>query len=438
MNQQVIGLLQQVAARQRLASLGRWFYRFTLWLAGAYALVLIFARVSSLIPDWYTPPTLLLIVALAMALAIVLHRIPTPSQTARAVDLQTGAKDVFLTATLIDNAPGEYKPLVLAEAAKRAAAIRAESVVPFHFWPRAGQMGAVLLALLLAIFVFPRFDPFGKQKQLNKEAEKRQALEESIKEVSLRTATLENKPLDAEQSQAVDEALKEVKQTFNQMKPQDPAGNIKQLNQAQQQVGEMWKKAAEEKLKDSLDKSPLDQKFGSPDSEKTKQWEDELKQGKTDSMQKEAQEMKDLAQQMQNETDPKAKAQEQQEMQKRLQEMNDFVNSHASKESLKNALAQAQQQLSAASNTRLSSKAMSAMSQSMSLTQDELKQLAQSMRDMQALQKALDALESAKMANSMGGKIDPKAISLSKDMASYSRYFDSVARGGNAKGWARA
>lgn len=426
---QVAGLLTRVLMRMRLASAGRWFSLALLWLAGAYALGLFLARGLGVIPDLFTLPSLLLIPVGALLVAVLAHRRPSAQEAARAVDQSTGAKDLFLTATMLERAPGEFKPLVMQEVQDKAVSVNPVAVVPFNPWPRTGQAITALAALAVAALWLPQFDPFGRYEMRQKEIEKRQRLEESMKITETRAAELQKKQPDAENSREVAIAMEELKQAFAQMRPEEQKANLQRLNEEQKEIGKMWEKSAEERLRDGANPSSADQKFGSQQSEKSKTMEEDLRNGKTDSLQKEAQELQDLAKKMAQEKDPATREEMRKQMENRLNQMAEALSKSASNPAVKEAISRAAQQLAAAGNEELAKEAAEAAAQSMQLTEQELKELAQTMRDAKALEQALKAIQSAKQANA-GKCLDGSQCKPGQSMEDYAHQFSKMCKGG--------
>lgn len=433
MSPQIAAILTRVLLRMRLASAGVWFHRAVLALAALYALGLIISRGLGLLPDVFALPTLLLIPAVALLVAMLLHRRPTAQDAARAVDQATGAKDLFLTATLLERAPGEYRPLVLQEAQSRAASVRPAAVVPFQPWNRAGQAAACVAALALAILGLPQFDPFGYDQKRLQEQEKRARLEESVQITQARAAEIEKRQPEAEHSREVDLALEELKKAFTQMKPEQQSANQRRLNEEQREIGKMWERAAEEKLRQAGNPTAADQKFVTAASERAKAMEEELKQGKTDALQREAQALKDLAKKLAQEKDPATREQMRRELESRLGEMSDALSRNATSPALTEALSRAAQQLAACNNPGLAEEAAEAMSQTMELSEQELKSLAQTMRDAKALENALKAIQAAKMANSMKN-LDGQGCKSCSNMEDYAHQFMKMCQGGGKPG----
>ena len=95
-------------------------------------------------------------------LGLAWPRRPTLRDAARAVDRPARTEDLFLTMLLLENTPGEYQPLVAAQAEAKAARIRAAEVAPLRI---NGRLCAICLAILLCsglVPFVPQLDPFGR------------------------------------------------------------------------------------------------------------------------------------------------------------------------------------------------------------------------------------------------------------------------------------
>jgi hypothetical protein len=128
MGPKTIRLFAGTALRQWLDSAASVLHVLLIVLAGVSLLLLFLSRLFALIPSEYfdlRSETGILPLALAVLVlsAIMAHR-PTASQTARLVDTRMGTKDIFLTTARIDGAYGDFKPIVLSQAEKKAVGIR--------------------------------------------------------------------------------------------------------------------------------------------------------------------------------------------------------------------------------------------------------------------------------------------------------------------------
>src|SRR5712672_1564291 len=95
---------------------GRTLHIAGLAVAGIACIALLCARLLGLLPNaWFTPVTLSTVPAVALIVALVLLRRPAPGHVARTVDKQAGSRELFLTAALIEQTPGGYRAIVLAQ-----------------------------------------------------------------------------------------------------------------------------------------------------------------------------------------------------------------------------------------------------------------------------------------------------------------------------------
>jgi hypothetical protein len=168
-------LLSRTLLRLRLLSAARRGLRALLVLAAAYAAFLVTMRLTGILR--LTPEALALAgLALAALLigAVWPHR-PSVRDAARAVDRHAKTDDLFLTMLMLENSPGEFQPLVAAQAESKAGRIRSTEVVPMRI---NGRLCAVCTLLLLCaglVPFVPQLDPFGRveaSQQAEKEAKK--------------------------------------------------------------------------------------------------------------------------------------------------------------------------------------------------------------------------------------------------------------------------
>ena len=142
-------LLGRVAFLERLRRVGRRFHLFALIGAGLYVLLLMISRFLALIPNHFGLLTTLIPFAAALVLAVILSRRVTRADAARLVDAKVGTKDLYLTAVYLDDAMGDYKPLVHQAAEEHAPAIEARRVAPFTGHRRAIHLACALGLLFL-------------------------------------------------------------------------------------------------------------------------------------------------------------------------------------------------------------------------------------------------------------------------------------------------
>lgn len=432
-------LLRQVGVRHHAATLGRWFYIAALITAGLYALLLLVSRLLAVIPDVFEWWTLLAIPAVAALVALIIARPPRSRDAARLIDQRMATKDLFLTAAMIESTgttPGEYQPLVTADAEVRARDIRPATVVPFDPWSRTATIGFAMLALFMGAQFLPQLDPFGKEEQRKVAEDRAERLAESRKATALRAEALKKRDVEAENSKAVAAALEDLKRDFNQMKPTDPKGNINRIQNHKQNVGQQWRDLTQKKLADALKQQSTSQRFGSMQSDKTRQWKQQMADGNAAGMQQELQELQKLANEMAQTSDPQQREQKRRELEQRLKELSDFASKNGGSQGMSDALARAMQQLDMAQMDGLSDEAMQSLSDSLNLSEMELQQLAQSLRDAKSLEEALDALQQAQNLNQMQ-PLDGSQCQSCSSMAEYAEMYRKMiaqCQGGSGQG----
>jgi hypothetical protein len=134
-----------------------------------------------------------------------------------------------------------------------------------------------------------------------------------------------------------------------------------------------------------------------------KKWQEEMQQGSSESMSKAMEEMKNDLEMLARTDDPLKKTELERKIEKRLKALADFAGERAGSKSLQAALNRAKEQLDAAkAGKEMSIDAMKAMQDTLDVAKMELEQVAQSARDMKALEEALETLSMAKKLNEDG------------------------------------
>lgn len=391
-------LFDTTARRHRIALAAARFRLCAIALGAAALAIICAARLLALVPDWITPAWLLLIPALALPLAFLLTRKPTAREVARVIDDRTGSRELFLTAALIDATTGDFQPIVLAQAEERAAQIQPAQVVPFR-WQRGARDVAVALALLLAaIFFLPQLDPFGKGKQRQQAAKQEERLRESKQLTALRADQLAAKSeADAEK---VEQALAALEQTFKEAQPKAKEADLRRLSEHQKELGAMWRQVKNELPRDAFEQGA--QSFGQADPRKAQQWREELKKGDISAAKKELAQLRDEIRRLAAMPDSAEKRALQQQLSQRLGSLAQGLKQAINSPELNAALARALDQLDQAKLGALARDATQSAIDSLSLTEQELEQLARALKNGQALEDALKNLQMAKKLAELG------------------------------------
>ncbi|MDB5345095.1 MAG: hypothetical protein JWP89_3472 [Schlesneria sp.] len=424
-------LLVGVIQRMRLAAVGRSFYIAFLILCSAFAITLLVARLTGLTPGFLAPTnaTWLAMSALpilAVLFALVLHRKPTLPDAARLVDQSTGAKDLYLTLSLLDTSAGEYQPLVLRSAEMKAAGVSPDRVVPFTWHQRFWH--AIWLPCLIAagVLFVPQLDPFGKVAKANLVNKRHERLAEAKHATEVRLAEVQRKIEEHDENNPTDDKIEELKLAFNKMQPTKRDENLKALMSEQKDIGKLWRQLSAERLKDLMSESTTgDQQFGSNNEEKLEKWQQELQQGSAGGIQKEMQDLKQALQKLAQTKDPVKRAELMQQLKEGLGDLEKLAHDKLHNEELASALDRAMQQLELSEQNDLSQEALESAMQSLELSQAELKELEQAVKDLKELEQALKTIQQAKKVNE-GEKLDGEKAGDCKTLADYESLYAKI------------
>lgn len=397
-------LLRRIGGRMYAARMGRASYRVCLVLAGLFAVLLVVSRLTGLIPDWYSLPAVLMLPLAAALVAVVILRRPSTGEAARQVDAYEETKDLFLTLTMLEGAAGDYKPLVARDAEAKAPAVEPANVVPWNWERPAAQMTTVMGLLIVGTLFLPSLDPFGRVAAARALQDRQEELVKNRKATEVRTSELAKSDLDAKTSEDVQRSLEDLKSSLRRMEPQNREENARVLATHQKSLGEKWRLGAEQ-LKDLLSRKPMEQRFGAMTQSQARKWADDLRKGETDGLEEE---VDDLEQQIKNIAqmdDPLQRTEAMRRLQKKLDALMDLAKEDVNSRPLAAALERAMKELEAAKSNpseKMSAEQRQALSESIKLAELELKRLAQSVRDMEQLQQALELMQMAKRLNEEG------------------------------------
>jgi len=423
-------LLKRVSIRLDLAAIFGSFHRFCLVGLGIYLAGLVVSRLTGYGVGLFSVWSLALVPAFGLLLSLLLHRRPTAVDAARAVDTYGGTKDLFLTAALLEQAAGEYQPLVAQAAEQAAPQIAPVKVVPFAFEKPLGRLVGGLILAALALRFFPQLDPFGEVEQARKLADKQRSLEDSREATAARKLQLktETEPQEGEVSEETRQALEGLKAALNKMKPLEKTENARALAAQQKQLGEKWRQLANDKLKELFSHSPQEQQLGaSANREKMQKWTQELQEGSSANLQKELDSaMEDLQRLMQSQ-DPVEKSQLEQQIRKKLKELNQFATDRVDSKPLNAALQRTLKQLEMSKMEGIDPKeAAEAMRESLELAKQELQEVAQAATDLEKLEEALKMVQMAKELNQRE-KLDGEETEGFSELGDYEEYYQQLA-----------
>jgi hypothetical protein len=428
-------VLEQVWWRLWFArAAGRTFWAFVV-LAGVYAVTLLVTRLTGLAPNAMAPWTLALPPGLALLFGVLWPARPTPQDAARSVDASQNTRDLFLTLTMLPTTAGEYQPLVVTDAEQAAAKVNPSAAVPFT-WEQRALATVLSLAVLFCGQVFlPTLDPFGKVAEAKQDESNEKKLAEKKKETEIRKAQLKEKELDAALSPDVEKALANLQTALRGMKKTQPKENNESLVGNQKVLGEKFR-ATNEAIKELMSKTSLDQKFGSQNASELKRWSEGLQNGNSEELAKEMEKLKEDLETLQKTDDPIAKTEMERKIEKRLKAMADLATDQVGSKALQAAVQRAKDQLEAAkSDGKLSMEEKQALQESLDVAKMELQQIAQSARDLKALEESLQTIAAAKKLNGEG-QLDGAMTDAMTAMEEYKELYEQLLAqmGGDGEG----
>lgn len=428
-------VLDQVWRRLWFArAASRTFWAFVV-LSGVYAVALLATRFTGLLPDVFAPWTLALPPGLALAFGILWPARPTTQDAARSVDIAQNTRDLFLTLTMLKTTAGEYQPLVVTDAERAAVKVNPAAAVPFTWEQRSLATVAALALLFCGQMFLPTYDPFGKVAEAKQEESNEKKLAEKKKETEIRKAQLKDKELEKALSPDVEKALAGLQSALRAMKKDQPKLNSESLIGNQKVLGEKFR-ATNEALKTLMSKSNLDQKFGSQNASELKRWSESLQNGSSEELAKELEKLKEDLETLQKTEDPVAKTEMERKIEKRLKAMADLATDQVGSKALQAAVQRAKEQLEAAkSDGKLSMEEKQALQDSLDVAKMELQQIAQSARDLKALEESLQAIAAAKKLNGEG-QLDGAMTDALTAMEQYKELYEELLAqmGGDGEG----
>jgi len=380
--------------------------------------VLLAARLLGALPVQFAlwAPAIVPLAALVVALAGL--RRPADAAVARVIDTHGKTKDLFLTTVLAGEGSGEFRPVVCASAEKQAAEIKPGLVVPLRWTRGAAELALALAVLVAAVRWLPQLDPFRKVAQREKVSQQAEQLREMKKITAQRAEVLAVES--GKQTAEVQAALARLDKTFKEAKPQERDSNLQRLAEDQKELGELWRKVTTDGLRQALEKGA--QSFGRMDAQKMAEWREQLKKGDISGLKNELAELRGELKKLAAEPDSPEKRAGEEAAAQRLNQLADTLKQMVGSPQFDAAMSRAQTQLDMAKLNKLSPEAMEAAMDSLQLGEEELKQLAQSLKDGKALEEALKDLQMAKQL-AANGKLDGADGKGMENMEDYADLF---------------
>jgi len=424
-------LLRRTVRRLQIASFTKQWYRWVIIIGVLYAALLLASRLLGVIPNWFEPRSLMAVPVLAALASLLFQKRPTSVDAARAVDGACGTKDLFLTVSLLEESPGEFKPLVRDGAEARAESIDPVAVVPYRFGNRSLNVAIAMGVLLCGAMFLPSFDPFGVVEAAQEDERSKEKLEESEKLTQLRVANIKRETSSSAESKEVKKAIDKLKADFNKMKPNNKKFNAQALKSNKNDLSSKYRKISSDKLREFLSRSSASQQFGGRSQREAQKWTSELKSGSTESLDREIKELVETLKKLEKTDDPVKKTAMQNKIRKKLQELADFANRNAGSKELAAALKRAMEQMEmvrkSSGKKELSEQASKALQESLELSKMELKQLAQSIKDLKELEESLKAVQMAEQAN-QAEALDGEKCEGCESMSDYAKLYAELVR----------
>ena len=433
-------LLARVRGRLAWAAFGRTL----LWTAAAACgLVALACTAGWLRPAWL--PAILtaaapLAAALAVAAAAVLRRRPDRLDAARTADLHAGTKDLFLTAAeLRADQPQAFAPLVRQDAAARAPGVDPVAAVSFALPGRRAVPAGLAAGLLVgALFLVPRFDPFGTVAEARAAEQQTEAAAAAQTAAEERTAELKSTDPDAEVSPAVAAAVERLARDLKQTKRGEVKANREKLAGQRENLGKLWRRVSAEQLKGLLDDGAGRRTLGNnAEAKQRSEWKRQLQAGNADGVREAVRGMMARAEEAARETDPGKRGEMLKALREQARSLENFARRDAGNDRLAEALKQAGEQIARAAEQaaaeangestprekremiRHAAEAAKALLEQADL---EAETLARAARDLAELEKAMAAARQASRLNELGqldGQEATDAESLDEFLAVY-------------------
>ncbi len=393
-------VLWAVGTRQATVLFARRFYFSALGVGAVFLGLMLISRLFGVIPNWFSPASIAAVPVVALAIALAMHRRVSASDAARLVDAKSGTHDLFLASAMAGSADGDYLSIVKAQAEQAGSAISPRKIVPFIWIRKTAEVLALLGLLFVGARLLPQLDPFGRGNARQLLGRQERALNESRKATELRAVALEKKESSASREKA-DQAIAALEKTFKTAKPAEKETNLARLSENQKELGALWRKASEERAKESLKSDAVNQSFGNIDPKQMDEWKKDLEKGDAGSLKKELSELRKMAERLSGMENSAEKQHLKDALRQRIANLANAAGKELSAQSMSAALSRALEQLDMAQNGELMKKAMDAMKDSLQLSDQELSALSQTMQDLHSLE---EALKSAQMAKQLAGK----------------------------------
>jgi hypothetical protein len=366
------------------------------WLAA-----LLCSRLTGLLPDFFSLRSAAIPLILGLGCGLLFHRRPSLKDAARLADAKLDSKDLFLNALLIDEAFGDYAPLLAAKAEAEAENIKPPAFVKIPWLPPLRNIVLACAVLLPLSATLPQLDPFAKKAQERKREERKTELTKIDEAVKKRIESLKLDPK-ARNSEEVARTLEKLKAELAALKPDFKSGNAAKIKELRAGVDAVLKNRNEERLRDLLGRELSGQSFGKL-GEKAERWREQLKNGDMSGVKSEMDALRELAAKIASMPDSAEKEKALQELNSRLKELAKFNRECLGSGAVQSALDTALKELGLSNGAGVDSETLKACENAMKLGGKEMDSLNAMLNDLKDLDSAAQTLQLAKLLNDLNG-----------------------------------
>ena len=397
-------LIDRVVGRLRLAALGRTWASVTFGLGCVCLLMLLIRRLGGLGTDWFFVELLAGVPVCAALITVLVVREPMVLTAARRVDSSCGASDLFLTLIQLEASAGEYQPVIAEEADRMATSVVPAAVVPWNWRRPVAALSASLGVLVAASLFLPQLDPFGAVDSAVAAVAVRRDMQESRSETTSRLAELATMRSSATLTGEVDQSLAELADELRQLTVDRSSSGLKDLDIRQREIEARWRDVRTgDEVSRVLEQAQATQLLGESD-QRTRQWVEELAEGQTPSINEAFDSLSSELERLDSASDGAERQQLEQQIRQAMAELQRFAGNQLQSQPMEAAMKRAMSQLdSSRLEPSLKAESVEAAKESLKLAQAELHEIANDAAQLASLERALDAIQSAKqLAQSVG------------------------------------
>ena len=307
------------------------------------------------------------------------------------------------------------------------------AAVPFVLPGRRAIPAGLAAGLLVgALFLVPRFDPFGTVAEARAAEEQTEAAAAVQSAAEKRAAELKATDPDADVSPEVAAAVERLARDLKRAKPGEVKANRERLAGQREGLGKLWRQVSAEQLRGLLDEGAGRRTLGADRASKQRaEWKEQLKAGNADGVRDAVRQMLAQAEEAARETDPGRRGEMLKALRERARSLENFARREAGNDPLAEALKQAGAQIARAAEAAgdspaerqvLARQAAGAAKALLEQAELEAESLARAARDLAELDRAMNAARQASRLNELGqldGQEATDAASLEEFLAVY-------------------